>query len=236
MVQDDRLTFLFSDPNVYGAYLVSAFVLYAALLIKSCETRVQNTKLLAFCFALALLLFAILLTGSRGAYLQGILVMVLFLLLERKNLKAYMFRTIVPIMLFVVVSSYLIMSTVDETSLNRLTASDLPRIENLSFAKELLSERDLHSILIGTGNGSYESFSPDGFSAHNIYLRLIIENGVLGLSLFLFFLFGVGYRIFRHERSIVTHAVFASVIGILVHGLFIDTLHWRHFWLLLGLL
>ena len=31
-------------------------------------------------------------------------------------------------------------------------------------------------------------------------------------------------------------ALFASLLGILVNSFVIDTLHWRHFWVLLGII
>ena len=134
------------------------------------------------------------------------------------------------------VSLYFLTTDTGNPFTNRLTASDIPRLENIDHAKRLLAERGVNALFIGTGNGSYEAFSPTGFSAHNTYLRLLVENGVLGLLLFLAFLGAIITLTFRYKRDIITHAALVSILGIIIHSAFIDTLHWRHFWLLLGLL
>lgn len=110
-------------------------------------------------------------------------------------------------------------------------------MEIYSWTLETLTDRDIPTLLRGTGGGSFEYFSPKGVSAHNTYLRMLFEHGLLGLTAFMVgILSPLFHFIRRHGKTSTGIALFASLMGLLVHGLVIDTLHMRHLWLLLGLL
>ncbi len=96
--------------------------------------------------------------------------------------------------------------------------------------------------LLGTGPGSFELLSPAieeklgaGIitpSAHNLYIRVLAENGILGFALLLAFFTNV-WRKARHKDNLWLKA---ALIALLFNAFFIDTLHHRHLWLLLALL
>lgn len=74
---------------------------------------------------------------------------------------------------------------------------------------------------------------------HNLYLRVLVENGwlaFLGWGLFLSgWLIASYHGSIRSGRFVVDYVVAVSVVaGILVESLVIDTLHWRHFFLFLA--
>lgn len=77
------------------------------------------------------------------------------------------------------------------------------------------------------------------YATHNTYLRIVGEIGWLGLFSWLLAI-GVSilWALYRAlKRKSVWHEVyFAALLGIAVESLVIDTLHWRHLWLLLGLI
>lgn len=236
VTQDERLLFFFSDPNVFGAYLVPAFIISMADLCR--DSSMIRTRIFQGLVS-ALIFLAILFTGSRGTYIQTAFAFGVFFILECMSIQKYKISSLllmigcisVPIIYFASTDAvHVILS-------GRVSTSDIPRVENIVFAQDLIVSRDAKSLLIGTGNGSYEFFSPDQFSAHNLFLRIFVENGALGLIIFLCFLSLLAYQfIGERKRNRTDHIIFASIIGILVHSMFIDTLHWRHFWLLLGLL
>lgn len=77
-----------------------------------------------------------------------------------------------------------------------------------------------------------------GTSPHNLYLRIWFENGFLGLVGYLAFIamsLGQLYQYFKRTGSSLALVAYASILGILLNSMFIDTLHWRHFWALLTL-
>ena len=79
-------------------------------------------------------------------------------------------------------------------------------------------------------------------SAHSTYVRALSEEGVLGLLvllalLLLTLMFASRNAILgRDTYGIGSAALLAAWCGLLANSVFIDTLHWRHFWLLAALI
>lgn len=104
---------------------------------------------------------------------------------------------------------------------------------------EIFKERPL----LGTGPGSFESLSPAieeqlgakfiTPSAHNLYIRALAENGIIGFTLLLAF-FIYAWRSARYTGDNLW--IKAALIALLVNAFFIDTIHHRHLWLLLAFL
>lgn len=230
-----RYSFVFDDPNVYGAFLVPAtlFLLWRVL-SKKTEMAMRWLGL----SGLSLLYVALALTVSRGAWLQLVVATLVLvgIMTIRREFDHFSIKTIGGGLAVLALVLTLSSTTLSELPIDRASSSDQGRIDNLHYALDTIADFSMHQFIIGRGNGSYELFSPDHFSAHNTYLRLLFENGVLGLGLFILF---VSLAIIRRRHELTSpHVaiVVAALAGILVHSLFIDTLHWRHFWLLLGLL
>jgi O-antigen ligase len=93
---------------------------------------------------------------------------------------------------------------------------------------------------LGIGPGQFEAVSP--ISAHSTYVRALSEEGVLGLLVLLaLLLLTLGFAarnaiLGRDTYGIGSAALLAAWCGLLANSVFIDTLHWRHFWLLAALI
>jgi len=93
---------------------------------------------------------------------------------------------------------------------------------------------------IGIGPGQFEVLSP--VSAHSTYIRALAEEGVLGAAVLFALMFGVLLIAARNAvrgRStygIGSMALLAAWCGALANSIFVDTLHWRHLWLIAGLI
>jgi O-antigen ligase len=90
------------------------------------------------------------------------------------------------------------------------------------------------------GPGQFERISE--ISAHSTYVRALAEEGVLGLLVVLaLMLLTLGFAA-RNAASGVncfglgSAALFAAWCGLLANSLFVDTLHWRHLWLIAALI
>ena len=81
-----------------------------------------------------------------------------------------------------------------------------------------------------------------GIAAHSSYLRALGEEGVLGLvliaGLFLVTLVLAWGNVVagRTTFGISAGVLFGLWVGLLATSFFIDTLHWRHLWLVAGLI
>jgi O-antigen ligase len=92
----------------------------------------------------------------------------------------------------------------------------------------------------GVGPGQFEAFVD--ISAHSTYVRTLAEQGVLGivtvLSLFLLTLLLAARNAFvgRDTFGIASAALLGAWAGLLANSMFVDTLHWRHLWLVAALI
>jgi O-antigen ligase len=92
----------------------------------------------------------------------------------------------------------------------------------------------------GAGPGQFEAIA--GISAHSTYARAIGEQGFLGvvvLAALLGFTLGAAVQNAAKGRDtygIGSAALVAAWCGLLANSAFIDTLHWRHLWLVAGLI
>ncbi len=236
VTQGGRLSVFFSDPNVFGAFLIPALLLSVGHLFK--EVHRDTTNLIIHSFFSIILLLALLFTESRGVYIGAIVG--LFVLLISIRTQSIAYRTkLLSITAGIAATSLLFILYIGDHNVigGSMEHSITPRMETAAFGITLLGDRDTRTLMIGSGNGSYESLSPDNLPAQNTYLRILIENGLLGFGLLTLFLSFLAYRLF-HERDkdLYTQVLIASLCVLLVQSTFIDTLHWRHAFLLLGLL
>jgi len=92
----------------------------------------------------------------------------------------------------------------------------------------------------GIGPGQFERYAH--ISAHSMYARALAEEGVPGLLSLLILMLATLYwagrnAIFgRDTYGIGSAALLGAWVGALFNGFFVDTLHWRHLWLLAALI
>ena len=80
-------------------------------------------------------------------------------------------------------------------------------------------------------------------SVHSLYYRLLSENGFDGLAVFAIFLLlsvrrsvQLTFRSPNPQWRNLYCVLTACLLGVLLNSSVVDTLHWRHVWLLLGLI
>ena len=98
---------------------------------------------------------------------------------------------------------------------------------------------DWHDPL-GIGPGQFERVSE--ISAHSTYVRAIAEEGLLGVLVILaLMLLTLGFAarnaiVGQDTYGIGSAALLGAWCGILANSFFVDTLHWRHLWLVAALI
>jgi len=87
----------------------------------------------------------------------------------------------------------------------------------------------------GIGPGQYDLFV--SYAAHSLFVRTLAEQGVLGLAIILLLL---GITLFlavdnvgrgRDTYGLGSATLLAAWSGLIVNSVFVDTLHWRHLWI-----
>ncbi len=94
--------------------------------------------------------------------------------------------------------------------------------------------------MFGIGPGQFEVLTP--VVSHNTYVRTLGEQGVLGLFTFVSLMFatlvvaGRNAVAGRDTYGIGSAPLLGAWTGLAVESFFVDTLHWRHLWVVAGLI
>ncbi len=236
MVHHGRVHGLFKDANVYGAYLVPAAV-YALGRLSGRTHRLVWVGIFVSCAG------AIVLSYSRGAWVNlGVSVLVMVILTTfADGFSRVWWRTMVFFGVLLVILGLVAQAIVNLPEIYDMleTRAQYQRYDNVRFAVQADALEIAIANPLGQGPGSTETFTT--VSAHSIYVRTLLEYGLLGAlsSLALWIVsaaralwFTVSAR--EHRDRIMFAVITASLFGMYVEGAVIDTLHWRHFWLFLA--
>ena len=198
----------------------------------------------------AFVLNGIVLTGSRGAIIGLVAIGLTFLFCEQdRNVRK-------KILIGVVCAALLFVKLLDPTFIHRLAATSegadktgSGRTEIWAYGLKMAADYPL-----GTGGNGFEYLSPSYMperlltrgtrrAPHNTYLKLLVEQGALGLALFLLF-WGITIKMLHSVRKDIMRlapdpgselfrikqyalATEAAIIGILVSSFFVDRLYFE---------
>ena len=219
-----RVYSTFGNPNVYGAYLLLAIPPAAAMILYA---KNPMYKLVAAGIT-GLLLISLALTYSRGCYLAlAVSVLVFVLLIEKR-------------MIVLFVAGLAAVPFVLPTSMLARLAS-IVNFDDTSTAFRLNIWRASIRILedfwmagLGQGIEAYNQVYPfyafaavPSPHAHNLFLTVFLETGIVGLVVFLavlacFFRTQLSFirRTSDIKRKIMSAALTAAVVGFLFQGMF----------------
>lgn len=228
-----RIKSLFKDPNVFGPFVVPAalFALYKA------ETSSIWRKLGYFGLFLFFLI-GIFLSFSRAAWGNCVLALgCYFLIIGNIPVKKRISTLIICLAAGSILLIYLANTPLIENLLKERLS--MQHYDTDRFATQKAAFETGFANLFGLGPGQIEENFE--LSTHSLYARLFTENGFIGfISFCIFFVlsitqaFKLSLRSTYQARGIYS-IIFASLVGLAFNSVFIDTLHWRHFWLLLAL-
>lgn len=233
----DRLKGFFKDPNVFGPYLVVVAIYSLHRVLLGGTFRRRSVWLLSCLMGSV----GVLLCYSRAAWINYAATLLVFFGLSsisgrgslRRNLTYFLVCTAI---MGGAIAYAMTIPQVSEVLSYRteLQPYDADRFANFSAALQLGIDNPL-------GVGPVQSFLQLDYATHNVYLRVFSENGVLGFLSFTAFLLVTLTRavllsqqaLNRAQRSLFA-LIAAALCGTLLNSVMIDTLHWRHFWLLLA--
>lgn len=220
-----RVQAFFKDPNVLGPFAVPAVLLLCV--------RWPMVPIPLRLIALTAALLPIAGSLSRGALL--VLVAALLALAgvaAYRRLYRVLFRCLGILALaagIVVLVVFLPGSSLAERKMTSL----IQPYDAERFAGQLAGlehvRQDFASLGIGPGN--YELVL--GHPSHETYLRLLVETGPISVIALLVLVWSAVRLVSAHDLGAVAWA--CALVGFALCGLFIDTLHWRHLWVVLGL-
>jgi O-antigen ligase len=227
----------FKDPNVFGP-----FCAFAALFVVSelLEPRLLRAHRPLKLFCLVVLALGTLFAYSRAAWLNAAVatmtMIVAYVLRRGGGRKAA--AMLVTLVVLAGVGSVTLAATGSVTFLD--SRAHLQKYDTDRFSAQEQGLKLAQHYPLGIGPGQFEHRV--GIASHNTYVRVLAEQGTLGLFVMLAILLtslGLATRnvvLGRDTFGVASVPLLAALCGILANSAFVDTLHWRHTWLVLGLI
>jgi O-Antigen ligase len=235
--QGSRVQALFKDPNVFGPFLVPPVVI---LLEELARPRLLGWTARRSAVMAALIAGGLLLSYSRAAMLNlGVAVATLIVVYaaRRRGGKAAV-RLVVGTGLCVAACITLLFATHSVSFFE--SRSHLQTYDQARFSTQDAGFKGATAHVFGFGPGQADinlSLAP-----HSVYARVAYEQGLAGLALLITLFLAtlvVALRLAARDADLAglgSAAMLACWVGVLANGFFIDTLHWRHLWLLAALI
>lgn len=236
-VDGPRAQGLFKDPNVFGPFLVPAVLI---LMEETVAPRLLRFRLATKLLLLSVMTVGVVFSFSRAAWLNlavGTVVLLVVLALRRGGARRAMTLLVVTL----VAGAALLGVVAATSSLDFLTERaalqdyDTQRFGAQASGLEVAVEHPL-----GIGPGQFERISE--LSAHSTYVRALAEEGALGAFVVLgLVLLTLGFAARNVALGVDTYGIgsaglLAAWCGLLANSSFVDTLHWRHLWLVAALI
>ncbi|SIP90430.1 O-antigen ligase [Rhizobium sp. RU35A] len=237
----DRAKGAFQDPNVFGPYLVAPALYLMYRLLSGSLARAP-----LYIAGLLVLTLGIFLSFSRaawGLYLFATLMLVAVMLLKERTaafrLKIFSLSLAAMVLLIVAIGGVLQSKKVDELFLNRAKlvqsydGARLGRFERHKIGFLMAMERPL-------GLGPMVLGKMFGEDEHNIWLKSLTTYGWLGFVCYVTLIWStliIGFRSLLRERPWQPYLMIAWILiaGHALIGNVIDIDHWRHVYLLFGI-
>lgn len=237
-----RATALFKDPNVFGPFLVPPALilieeLLAPRLLHFGEGRSDVVLKLA---ALLILMLGLFFSYSRGALLNfGAAVAVMLLILAIRRGGGKRAATLLVVIAVGGAGIFGVAALTGQLDFFQERAQT-QGYDRERFAAQRQGIAYGEENALGIGPGQFEVLQP--VVSHNTYVRALSEQGFLGfvtivtLLLSTLILAARNAVMGRDAYGIGSAALLGIWVGIAVESFFIDTLHWRHLWLVAGLI
>jgi putative inorganic carbon (hco3(-)) transporter len=249
-----------AGPQMDSNYVAQIMIVLVPLAWLRVRNSRKRARLVALGIGGAILVGGVFLTYSRGALLTLMTVVAVATYLRWLPRRQVMLAALcaLPLLPAVAPVAYRRLA-----SLKSVTSLNDPNVD-VSLrgrATEMLAAA--HVVMdypvLGVGPGQYKPFYSVQYQqtsgikfrdlqhvrrAHNLYLELAAETGLVGLALFLAVpllllrgLWGAYRRVVAHDRELAdtAMALLLGIVGFLVAGMFLTLAYQRYFWFLLAL-
>lgn len=201
------------DPNHLTAYFLFGYVF--AMFGLSKKNMLRNK--VKYILEIVLYISIILTTGSRTGFIAYFVITILYLLFH-KQLKFSSF-----VKFFIALSLLIItINLIDNDILSRFTLESI--LESEGTGRYQLWKDALHifynstpsKLLFGYGTGTittvYTTFGYKYAVAHNIFIEKLVENGIVGLILYVTFVISLIYTSFKIDKKHLFYILLGMII------------------------
>jgi O-antigen ligase len=237
-----RANSTFKDPNVFGPFLILPLLLLLQSLLSG---RIRPGRIVA----LLVILFGLLLSFSRGAWMHFGLsasVAIVLMFFTAPDMRSRGRLVLLAAAMIAALAALVVLALSFEAvgEMFKVRARLVQDYDAGTSTGRFLLQILSVDYIINTpwGLGPYEfSRLHSGMQQHNVYLHAFLVYGWLGgLSYLVLTLTtlarGLRAAFVAAPSQPFLIAAFATFVGVVVEGAVIDTDHWRHYFLLLGLI
>ena len=235
-----RVYSTFSNPNVFGEYLVVAISVCVGMLWKAKGAF----RKIYYVFVAAVLVGALACTSSRGAMLGLMIALCMFVIFSEK-------RLLILILLGAIAMPFVLPASVWERLSSALAFTDTSSLYRISIYKasiNIIKEYWVTGIGVGAFPLIYPEFSfnaANAYHSHNLFLNVFIEMGILGFILLILtavlFMQNLYYGIKKGVRKygFLLGGILGGFIGLTLQGM--TDYIWHDysivllFWIILGI-
>lgn len=225
----------FKDPNVFAPYLIPATLVF----LEAAGQRRGPMTILFICFALVCTA-GVISAASRGAWVNLAVTIAVYAVFCSARQKAMVAYAVLIAAVAIAVGSNLMGEGGDDQRFALYTdRMQLQEYDRDRFSAGLEAVELGLRYPAGVGPGEITNYLGKGMDPHNTYARIWAENGPAALVLFVAILLLLAAHLVqecvtarRLDRVFI--CAFAMLAGALVNAGVIDTLHWRHFWVVLA--
>ena len=239
MLENGRVRATFKDPNVFGPFLVLPLLL---ILMQFLRGRIS----IGYVVAWVIILLGLFLSFSRGAWAHFVfsaflMVALLFASERSARRRAHIVTGLAACAVAVAVILMLALTTsvvadmfVERASLNQYY--DVGHEGRFAGQMEGLKE----VVENPNGVGPRQFGKERGVDPHNVYINAFLSYGWIGGMAYVLLVLATlqkGLRALWRRTPWQPYliACYATFVGVVIEGLIVDTDHWRHFYLLVGL-
>lgn len=232
----------FKDPNVFGPFLVAPILYFVHLTISRSLTKAAMPLATAGLLALALLL-----SFSRGAWLNFAVAISVYAYLALITAQTQIQRARITGLLAITIIAFaaIITIAVQFDAVGKLLSERASLTQSYDTGPEgrFGGQEKAVGIIAETPVGIGARTFPlryHGEDVHNVYLSMFLNAGWLGGSVYIVLValtlfLGLRFILFTTQIRPIFLVIYATFAATAIEGLIVDTDHWRHFYLLMGL-
>lgn len=250
-----RVTGVYNNPNALGLYLGPLLAIGLGFLIETCKKKkagLRKTSVILFLVAsIVIFLAAIYLSGSRGAGIGVVSLLLFFAALVIFTRVPETLKRIGKWFFYLLIASFLTVSllafiNIDKFVLERQAGSRANLTSRLCIwqeTKDVLKD----SPVLGVGLSGFPKVYPKFATCekypyqypHNIFLNFWTEVGLAGLLVFLFIIYRYWKMLAKYLDNFIVIGLFSVIIYTVAHGL-VDVPYFKNdlssqFWVFLAI-
>lgn len=217
--------------NHFGAFIVHYLSVFLGLLLFDNDRRRKLLYLATILFGIHPLFFSY----SRGAYMAALGVLTFFGIIKKRSL------LVVVLVILIFWQAILPLSVIDrikksQTDFGEIEHSAAVRLDLWDHALKLFEQNPV----FGVGFGGFQFSVPEGVhytDTHNFYLKMLSEQGVIGITLLLFVLFLAfrsGWRLFKIGKTPFHRGLGFGLVGCIAACIITNMFGDRWSYLVLG--